>query len=386
MIKTEREIYVWGAGQFGGQTLLNLQDKGIKIKGLIDKNAKQIKTRYKLPVLEPNIALQNKKCKIIIAIKDKCSVKEIIETLLLAGKKRNMDFEVAPSSNKKSDKKIKEFNKLIFFTQNKFNTPLSCTSQLCNQYFWKLPFYQYWCEQLKVKPVMNRKQWEWVYVAQVLFENGFLKPGNKGLCFAAGQEPLPALFASLGCKITATDLDINSETAKIWKTSNQNTENNVKILNKDGICPNDLFKNNVRFRSVNMNEIPNNLRNFDFNWSCCAFEHIGGIKQGLDFLINNLETLKPGGIAVHTSEFNLSSNEDTFESRDLCIFREKDYRKTVEKLEKMGHYVYPLDLKKGNEPLDNYVDTPPYRQDFHLRLFIEAYVSTSIGIIVKKGK
>jgi len=290
---------------------------------------------------------------------------------------------------KNRQKKLAKFSQLNFYVPNKFDAPLSCTSQLCNQDFWKFPFYQYWCEQLKTKPKMHRKQWEWVYVAQVLFENGFLKQGSKSLCFAAGQEPLPALFANLGCKIMATDLDINTETAKNWAVSGENSENNINNLNKDGICPSNLFEQNVQFRCVDMNNIPDDLNDFDFNWSCCAFEHLGGIKQGLDFLVNNLKTLRDGGLAVHTSEFNLTSNEETLESKDLCIFREKDYREITEKLQQMGHYVYPLNFEKGGGILDNYIDIPPvdispFQLDFHLRLNLSGFVSTSFGIIVKK--
>jgi SAM-dependent methyltransferase len=236
---------------------------------------------------------------------------------------------------------------------------------------------------------MHRKQWEWVYVAQVLFENGFLKQGNKGLCFAAGQEPLPALFGSLGCKITATDLDINIETARNWSTSGQNTENDIKNLNKNGICPNDLFEKNVSFRSLDMNNISSDLVDFDFNWSCCAFEHLGGGRLGLEFLLNNLKTLRPGGIAVHTSEFNLTSDEETIETKETVIFGKRDYMEIADKLRQMGHYVYPLDFRVGNEPLDNFVDIPPYQfynyENFHLRLKISNFVSTSFGIIVIKG-
>jgi len=282
------------------------------------------------------------------------------------------------------ERKLTEYSQLNFFLLNKLNIPLSCTSQLCNQYFWKFPFYQYWCEKIKELPKMHRKQWEYVYVAQVLYENGFLKQGSKGLCFAAGQEPLPALFASLGCKITATDLDINTETARMWATDGYNSENNIKNLYKDGICSKALFEQNVQFRSVDMNNIPDDLNDYDFNWSCCAFEHLGGIKQGLDFLINNLKTLRKGGLAVHTSEVNLTSDEETLESKDACIFRKRDYRKIAEILEQMGHVVYPLNFEIGNEPLDNFIDIPPYQGDFHLRLNISGFVSTSMGIIIKK--
>ena len=44
----------------------------------------------------------------------------------------------------------------------------------------------------------------------------------------------------------------------------------------------------------------------------------------MDFVINSMRVLKPGGVAVHTTEFNLSSNDDTIEARDLCVYRRRD--------------------------------------------------------------
>tara|TARA_Y100001968_G_C19337342_1_gene707622 strand:+ start:1038 stop:1160 length:123 start_codon:yes stop_codon:yes gene_type:complete len=38
-----------------------------------------------------------------------------------------------------------------------------------------------------------------------------------------------------------------------------------------------------------------------------VIEHLDGISKGLDFLINSAEKLNVGGIAVHITEFNLSS-------------------------------------------------------------------------------
>jgi hypothetical protein len=38
-----------------------------------------------------------------------------------------------------------------------------------------------------------------------------LQPGRTGLGFAVGAEKLPALFASRGCRITATDLPSDDE-------------------------------------------------------------------------------------------------------------------------------------------------------------------------------
>ncbi len=78
-----------------------------------------------------------------------------------------------------------------------------------------------------------------------------------------------------------------------------------------------------------MNDIPGDLEGFDFNWSSCSFEHLGSIEKGINFLMNQLKTLKPGGWAVHTTEFNVSSDDKTIESGDTVVYRKKDIEKAV---------------------------------------------------------
>jgi glycosyltransferase involved in cell wall biosynthesis len=89
--------YIWGAGYYGTLTALGLEQKGTKLKGFIDKNAKQIKIRLELPVLDPSEVLfdKNKNWRIIIAVNNEQAIKEIMEILLSAGLKENMDFEVS---------------------------------------------------------------------------------------------------------------------------------------------------------------------------------------------------------------------------------------------------------------------------------------------------
>jgi SAM-dependent methyltransferase len=155
-------------------------------------------------------------------------------------------------------------------------------------------------------------------------------------------------------------------------------------LNQKVICPPDIFAKNVSFRNVDMNNIPRDLRNFDFNWSSCALEHIGGFQKSVDFIENNLDTLRPGGLAVHTTEYNLSSNVSTEEDPNGYVFRENDIRYIVEKITRMGHYIYPLDLRHGALPADNFVDEQPYKERLHLRLRLKSYAATSIGLIIRK--
>lgn len=271
------------------------------------------------------------------------------------------------------------------YAVNNYNKPLICTSQLCNQEFFGLPIYQYWCNKILEKPHFHRKQWEFIYIIQVLYENGCLEEGKKGLVFGVGKEPLPALFASMGCKILATDLDCNTEQAEGWIEGNQHAQNDINKLNELNICDDKIFNENVSFMPLNMNEIPDNLKDFDFNWSSCALEHIGGLENSINFIVNNLKTLKSGGIAVHTTEYNLSSNEETSFEPYNVIFRKRDILEVVKRLEDLGHYVYPLDFRQGIQYADNYVDTLPYHsKGVHLRLQIDKYTATSIGLIVKK--
>jgi hypothetical protein len=134
-----------------------------------------------------------------------------------------------------------------------------------------------------------------------------------------------------------------------------------------------------------MNRISPGLLNFDFVWSSCAFEHLGSIRHGLEFVVNAMRCLRSGGVAVHTTEFNLTSNYHTIEVHNLVVFRRYDLEQLIRTLEQAGHAVASLNLNPGSGPLDRYVDLPPYRNDPQLRLRMDRYVFTSIGLIVERG-
>jgi hypothetical protein len=134
-----------------------------------------------------------------------------------------------------------------------------------------------------------------------------------------------------------------------------------------------------------MNEIPGHLTDFDFCWSSCALEHLGSIEHGLKFIERSLDCLKPGGWAVHTTEYNLSSNTHTLQSGGTVLFRQCDMEALTERLTAKGHKVAPFDLEPGLAPIDRYIDVPPYRVQPHLKLALEGYATTSIGVIVQRS-
>lgn len=260
-------------------------------------------------------------------------------------------------------------------------------SCICNQQQLESPAFQLWSTRMREEKIclLHRKNWEWCFIAQALFERDMLKPGRRGIGFAVGREPLPALFASLGCTILATDLDEEraGNPAANWVDTGQHAAN-VEVLNERGICDPVLFKQNVSFRVVDMNEMPEELRGFDFCWSSCAFEHLGSLDQGKQFIYNMLSCLNPGGVAVHTTEYNVTSNENTIDYAPVTLFRRCDIEEMVRELRNRGCSL-EVDFTLGEGWADLLVDHPPYKENPHLKLLFGPYVITSISLIIQKG-
>ena len=256
-------------------------------------------------------------------------------------------------------------------------------SELCKAKDFYASWYLRWCHELKEKPNFHRKQWEYVYIMQALWERGCIAAGKRGLVFAVGSEPLPSVFANHGCDLLATDIFPEEGLAKGWDNHNQLCFG-LDSLYKCDICDRETFNKRVEYLPVDMNEIPDDLRNYDFNWSSCSFEHLGTIEKGFAFLKNQLKTLKPGGWAVHTTEYNISSNDETQDNNDTVIYRYRDIEKIVSELRQEGHFVEEMDYSLGGLPQDFQVDMEPHRQDVHLKLQIGRFVVTSIGLIIQK--
>ncbi len=258
---------------------------------------------------------------------------------------------------------------------------LSC---LCTEAQLTSPAFRYWIGRLGETLRMHRKLWEFAYVIQALHERAMLAPGKRGLAFAVGQEPLPSLFASLGCHILATDLGASDYESKGWAKTGQHASA-IDSLNRSGLCDPELFRQRVSYRPVDMNAIPDDLTGFDFTWSSCSFEHCGSIDLGKQFLWQQMRCLKPGGVAVHTTEFNLTSNHRTREKGNTVIFRRRDIEEIVRRLRDDGHDVEPLNLDVGSSESDLEFDRLPHSLDRHLKLEWRSYVTTSIGIIIRKS-
>tara|TARA_B110000879_G_C11179535_1_gene517634 strand:+ start:2083 stop:2913 length:831 start_codon:yes stop_codon:yes gene_type:complete len=263
-----------------------------------------------------------------------------------------------------------------------------------------LDTYQTFCNSINEHPKLRRKQWEFFVIQHQLHTHLNTFEQKNGIGFAVGSEILLPYFIKKGAKIIGTDLDPNHENSKDWIDTNQHLSNNIDLQQ---IIDKPTFDANFTMDYVDMNNIPAKyLQNmFDFTWSSCALEHLGSIDNGLNFIINSLKCLKSGGIAVHTTEFNLSSEIQHCNHKSSSIYSKFDILNLKNKLEIMGYIVKPIQFDRENNSINNYVDYYPYcsgkdvslcneimknpKGKAHLNLFLHnKYVSTSVFIVIIK--
>ncbi len=258
-------------------------------------------------------------------------------------------------------------------------------SQLCTASQFQEPVFAEIAAAMCVPANAHRKTWEHCYIISVLATYGMIGMGRRALGFGCGRERIPALLASRGVEVLATDApEGGTANDQGWRSTDQ-FAGNLADLFYPQIIHLDDFERLVGFEPVDMNAIPAALDGqFDCCWSSCALEHLGSLQHGLDFIENSLRSLKPGGIAVHTTEFNLSSDVDTVETPGLSLYRRQDLEKLAARLTAQGHEVLPLNLHPGYDPVDEHIDVPPYGLP-HLKVMVQKVAVTSVGIVVRKG-
>lgn len=262
------------------------------------------------------------------------------------------------------------------------------------------PWFRYWCSQIQAAPIYHRKLWEFAFLLQALYEHGILQQGYEGVGFGCGQEPLASYFASKNMKVLVTDLAPEQVVGLGWAESGQHATSLEQAFHPN-VVSREMFDSNVRHRYVDMNHIPDfDGKRFDFCWSVCAMEHVGSIKKGLDFVENSLRVLRPGGIAIHTTEFNYLSERKTIDNWPTVLFLKTHFEELAIRLAKSGHKMLGPDFEVGDGVLDKFIDIPPYspgegwlspeqwtdsNQAGHLKLAVDGFACTCFGIIIRKA-
>ncbi len=271
---------------------------------------------------------------------------------------------------------------LTDFSQPCADDPMS--SRVCRQADCGAEYAE-WERQLRESPKVSRKDWEWSAICRALETAGLLQSGKRALGFAVGTEPLVAAFAARGIDVVATDLATDDARAVEWAATNQHALN-FEGLRKPEICDDDVLAERTTIRAVDMNHIPDDLKanQFDFIWSSCAFEHLGSIEAGLDFVENSMECLAPGGISVHTTEFNLDSNDDTESEGGTVAFRTRDFEEMERRLAAKGHTMSPFVEGSREGIFDYLIDVPP-KHFGALIVRLGPYRITPAVIVVRAG-
>jgi Methyltransferase domain len=242
-----------------------------------------------------------------------------------------------------------------------------------------------WLDPLGIDEVTrrrhNRKVWEWCYVLASLESIGLLEAGRSALGFGVGRERLPAIMASRGMRVVATDQGV--ETAGDWATTDQHA-GALDELRYDDVCPSAVFEQLVSFRPVDMNEVPADLTGFDVVWSSCAFEHLGSPAAGLRFVRDSVQRLAPGGVAVHTTEVRVDGGDD-LDLRGTVLYSVGRMRALVGELRALGYETdFDLHVPAAHEH-DRFVDEAPYQfAPAHMKMAIGGAVSSSFGLVVRR--
>ena len=230
----------------------------------------------------------------------------------------------------------------------------------------------------------HRKLWEWCAISHALQERDMLRDGRLGIGFAVGKEPLPSLFAGFGVQIIATDLGLSG--ANLFEKSGVHAASLGDCYRPHLVSKNE-FERLVHFQPADMRDLSNfESECADFIWSSCAMEHLGTLQAGIDYVLSTIRLLKPGGVSVNTTEFNVGSEKETITSGENVVYRRCDLEELAAAVRHKRSFMAPLSLELGQHRFDLDYDEPPYstRGGPHITLKLNGHICTSVMLIVQK--
>ena len=75
----------------------------------------------------------------------------------------------------------------------------------------------------------------------------------------------------------------------------------------------------------------------------------------------------------------------TLDNPYTCVYRKRDIERLGRELDRMGFTLSPVNFNCGKQPVDEYVDLPPFRTSPHLKLELEGHTVTSLGLLIHRG-
>ena len=240
-------------------------------------------------------------------------------------------------------------------------------------------------ERDQVPSFLHRKLWEWVYIAEAVRQSGCLREGASALGFGVGNEPVPAMLALHGLRVLATDQAL--ATSGEWSTTGQHLRGLHDLLRPE-VLPDDELARLVSVRAADMNDPLEDLGTHDVVWSSCALEHLGSPEAGLDFVLRSARLLRPGGVAVHTTELELTERDSSTEYGNCVVYRREELLEVAARLRAEGFECEVNPYVSLETVEERWVSQQLVRNDghdrAHLRLQIFDSISTSMGLLVRR--
>lgn len=253
-------------------------------------------------------------------------------------------------------------------------------SQLCTNAQFNEPVFERWLSAADLPRRNSHFQWGFVYILQALERYGVLQPGAKGVGFGVhADSPIPALLAGLGCEVLVT---APIEHIEVFDADKD--ECRRRAFRRESICSNGVFDQAVRFRSVDVAQVPEDVSGFDFCWSQSLLENFGSRERGLEFIANSMACIKMGGISVHTTSRYLPSGIDVPDDASDVVFRKKDIERLALDLVSHGHEVAQISYANDSGLDVAYIEhsSSVYGKSSSER---GRYNVTSFGLISRRG-
>lgn len=126
-------------------------------------------------------------------------------------------------------------------------------------------------------------------------------------------------------------------------------------------------------------------------WSACVIEHLGSPARGVDFILESCQLLRPGGVAVHTTELELTRREESADYGHCAVYRREEPLEFADRLQNAGYEAHFNCYVSMGSPADRWISlalTPEHDvlpNLAHLKLVVGDSVSTSYGLIIRKA-
>jgi hypothetical protein len=249
-------------------------------------------------------------------------------------------------------------------------------SQLCTTAQFDEPAFLEIIQAMSLRPGRTRLLWEQAWIVSVLATEGLVARGKSGVAFDAGRERIGALLASRGVTVLGTGGDIDDD---------RDAEARRLQLFYPEVVHIDDFDTLVSFAELD----PRQARRMppashDFCWSVGIPGRLGSIEAALDFFEASLVALRPGGLALHTFSFNLTSDAATWELPDLVVLRRRDIETLAARLAPAGHRLVTFNTHPGHDTADETVKTEAHGPIGHRQRHGFAVV-TSFGLAIRKA-